>query len=297
MEDRMRVTGGQSVRLIEINADAGLGMGLFETLHGFSEPKELAQALDAAGRQHYGHAAPALIRYLTGDTERLVEGTRAFIGRFIKQSCPENADGQVSRVAQRFALIAAAGEMAIASGIVPWKRGIVRSTCKQLFDQWIAARGTSGPIEIENAILQIKRIIERDGPARFTPWDSPSLLTINRLGLVRTIEQGTDEESQIFYVLPEGWKEICQGFDAKLITAACVERGIIVPEKDGKFQKQVRLPGLGKRRCYEIHASVLFGDDYVPSHGLLNGSAYNIETVNGAQLHHFPGGTGGTGGT
>jgi putative DNA primase/helicase len=55
-----------------------------------------------------------------------------------------------------------------------WKRGAVRSTCKQLFDQWIAARGTSGPIEIENAIVQIKRIIERDGPTRFTPWDSPA---------------------------------------------------------------------------------------------------------------------------
>ena len=56
-EDRMRTTGGQAVRIGEIGADTGQGM--FQSLHGFKEPKQLADALNAAGREHYGHAAPA----------------------------------------------------------------------------------------------------------------------------------------------------------------------------------------------------------------------------------------------
>ncbi len=68
-EERMRTTGGQTVRLVEIGADAGHGMGMFQTLHGFKEPKQLAEALNAGGRQHYGHAAPAFIRHLTGDLD------------------------------------------------------------------------------------------------------------------------------------------------------------------------------------------------------------------------------------
>ena len=291
-EDRMRVTGGQTVRLIELSADAGRGMGMFETLHGFAGPKELAQALDAAGREHYGHAAPAFIRYLTQDMERLTGGAREFVAKFIGQVCQPDADGQVVRVAQRFALIAAAGEMAVAAGIVPWTRGDASRACKRLFAEWVAARGTSGPIEIENGILQIRRIIERDGPARFTPWHLPSHLTISRLGFVKIVNEGTDDETQIFYVLPEGWKELCQGFDPKLLAKSLVERGIIQPDNDGKLQRQVRLPGLGKRRCYEIHASVLFIDDDHVAPNQVNGHAHEQPLVNGAGVSHFSGGIG-----
>ncbi len=280
-EDRMKVTGGQSVRLIELSAEAGCGMGMFETLHSFAGPKELAQALDAAGREHYGHAAPAFIRYLTQDMERLTGGARDFVAKFTGQVCPQHADGQVVRVAQRFGLIAAAGEMAIAAGIVPWKRGEPSRACKQLFAEWIAARGTSGPIEIENALLQIKRIIERDGPARFTPWHLPSHLTISRLGFVRVLNEGTNEEEQLFYVLPEAWKELCQGFDPKLIAKALVERSIIQPDNDGKFQKPVRLPGMGVRRCYEIHSSTLFPDDSAVTPERIDGVSHGKSVLNG----------------
>jgi len=296
-EDRMKVTGGQSVRLIELSAEAGCGMGMFETLHGFAGPKELAQALDAAGREHYGHAAPAFIRYLTQDMERLTGGARDFVAKFTGQVCPQHADGQVVRVAQRFGLIAAAGEMAIAAGIVPWKRGEPSRACKQLFAEWIAARGTSGPIEIENALLQIRRIIERDGPARFTPWHLPSHLTISRLGFVRVLNEGTNEEEQLFFVLPEAWKELCQGFDPKLIARSLVERGVIQPDSDGKFQKRVRLPGMGVRRCYEIHASALFPNEDAGTPERINGHTYGEPVPNGGGVCHFSGATSATGAT
>ncbi len=278
-EDRMRATGGQAVRLVEINADAGRGMGMFQTLHGFKEPKQLAEALTAAGRDHYGHAAPAFIRHLTGDLDRLTEGTKAYIARFIQQNCGKDADGQVSRVAARFGLIAAAGELAITAGIVPWARGEVREACKRLFAEWIAARGTAGPIETQNGMLQVKSFIELHGSSRFTPWHSPAHPTINRVGFFRVFNEGTEDEKVIYYVLPEGWKEICRGCDAKLIASAMADRGIINPDNDGKFQRRVRLPGMGVRRCYEIDAALLFEDDGEPlAH--VNGS-------NWSGLEHF----------
>ena len=287
-EDRMRVTGGQTVRLIEINADAGRGMGMFETLHGFSEPKELAQALDAAGREHYGHAAPAFIRYLTAGTEHLVENARAFIGKFVKQTAPAEADGQVSRVAQRFGLIAAAGEMAIAAGIVPWKRGDPSRACRQLFSEWVAGRGTSGPIEIQTGIQQVKLFLELHGSSRFTAWDNPNQPTLNRVGFYRIFNSGGEEEYVTYYILPEGWKEILRGFDPKLIASAMAQRGIISPDMDGKFQKNIRLPAMGVRRCYEINATVLFGiaDDHLMH---LNAHALNGSGGHGmthAQIAH-----------
>ncbi len=262
-EDRIRATGGQSVRLVEINADAGCGMGMFQNLHGLAEPKAFAQALDAAGREHYGHAAPAFIRHLTASREKLTAMARVYIARFVTDVCSNKADGQVSRVAQRFGLIAAAGEIANTAGIVPWNKGDARAACQKLFEGWLAERGTDGPIEIQNGIQQVMRVLDRDGASRFTPWDAWSQPTINRLGFAKTLDAGTVNETQIFYVTPESWKEICQGFDPKIIAKALVARGAIRPDSEGKFQIPARLPGIGLRRCYEIHASKLFNAEAI----------------------------------
>lgn len=48
---------------------------------------------------------------------------RSFCDQFVRYHCPEGADAQISRVAARFGLIAAAGEIARDAGIVPWPEG------------------------------------------------------------------------------------------------------------------------------------------------------------------------------
>ena len=45
-------TAGQEIRLADFDADAGEGMGVFESLNGFERPAALASALkDAASRR------------------------------------------------------------------------------------------------------------------------------------------------------------------------------------------------------------------------------------------------------
>lgn len=56
-EEGGRVKAGQSVRLIDVPADAGAGLGIFEELHGFSSPQVFADALKQAAATDYGHAA------------------------------------------------------------------------------------------------------------------------------------------------------------------------------------------------------------------------------------------------
>jgi putative DNA primase/helicase len=50
------------------------------------------------------------------------ESVRHTIKLFMGEHCRLDADGQVQRVAQRFALVAAAGELGIALGVLPWPR-------------------------------------------------------------------------------------------------------------------------------------------------------------------------------
>ena len=119
-ENGKRSTAGQEVRVIDIPADAGQGMGIFEKLHGFSRPDLLADALKDANARHYGHAARVFIAEIVKDVPGVTAEIRELIAEAASKICPEKADGQVRRVARRFAVAACAGELAISFGILPW---------------------------------------------------------------------------------------------------------------------------------------------------------------------------------
>src|SRR5262249_22626494 len=66
---------GQGVRMVDLSADAGAGLGVFQELHGFPSAAALADHLRAATSAHCGTAGPAyldqLARERAGDPEKL----------------------------------------------------------------------------------------------------------------------------------------------------------------------------------------------------------------------------------
>src|SRR5918995_1168129 len=67
MEDgKKRLAAGQHVRIVDIAADAGTGLGLFEHLHGFTSADALARYLRSASAPVYGVAAPVFLGSIAG---------------------------------------------------------------------------------------------------------------------------------------------------------------------------------------------------------------------------------------
>ncbi len=242
-EDGRRATAGQNVRVVDLAADAGTGYGVFDILHGFNRAADLADSLKEAGETHYGHAGRKFIERLVYDIDRAREKIRLLTNDFLARYCPDGASGQARRVAKRFALVAAAGEMAQSFGIVPWAAGEAYEGSGRLFDEWLSARGHTGNQEIEDGIEQVRRTIERDGSARFQPWDDVTRQVRDRLGFVRLTNSISGQ--RIFYIYPNGWKEICKPYDAGAIAKAMIERRIIDPDQEGRPNHKVRLPGCG----------------------------------------------------
>ena len=114
-----RQTAGQQVRVVDVPAHTGSPHGLFEELHGFPDAGDLAKHLVAASRENYGHAARAFINEISADLENARLAVADHVAAFLRDQVPTGADGQVSRVASRFALIAAAGEIATSIGLLP----------------------------------------------------------------------------------------------------------------------------------------------------------------------------------
>jgi uncharacterized protein (DUF927 family) len=269
-----RVAAGQQVRIIDIAADAGAGMGIFETLHGFPSADALARHLKMAAGEHYGHPHAEFLRILTKDFDAVAPAVISYRDEFMADHCPKGADGQVSRVAARFGLVAAGGEMATAFRILPWEPGEATRAAAKCFRDWLELRGDVEPAEVREGIAAVRRFIELHGSARFEPMGdlaprdgigAPIDVRIaNRAGFRRLAGAGEGVE---YLILPEVWRgEVCAGMDAGAVAKTMAERGLIAIGGDGKPQKKERLPGFSSPvRCYVVRPHILSDADAGPA--------------------------------
>lgn len=269
-----KAMAGLEVRLVNLPANAGMGMGMFQNLHGRLTPAALAEELRDAARLHHGIAARAFLARLA--TDRVANGTelRETLDElrtgFIAEHVPAGAAGQIRSVAGRFALIGAAGELARDYGVLPWPDGEALRAAGACFAAWLAERGGTGSGEDTAALAQVRAFLEAHGESRFTllaphvPGAEPTppdvTRTINRAGFRRRVGSG-DAERWEYLILPEAWKaEVCKGLDAKRTAEMLAGRCLMVGGTERHRAELVRIPTEGPRRVYVVSGAIL-GDD------------------------------------
>ncbi len=260
-----RAAAGQEVRVVDIPADAGAGLGIFEHLGDFQSAGDLAEHLRRATAETCGTAGPAYLDILTRDPEAIGQTVREIVREFVAETCPADADGQVRRVAARFGLVAAGGEVAVQFGILPWPEGEASKAAARCFNDWLAARGGIEPAEDREAVATVRRFIEAHGTSRFEAmWEvagdqpeSEREKVVNRVGFRRRARDGSTE----YVILPEMWRtEICAGHDAGRVARVLADKGFLLPGSDGKPQRVTRIPGVqGSVRAYVITSGILAG--------------------------------------
>lgn len=243
-------SAGQEIRLADIEADAGAGMGIFEELHSYPSPAALALAIKEACNKYHGSTGIRWLNHLVEDRQKLAEFINEAIKQFVDEVTPMDAAGQVVRVARRFALVAIAGELASRYGLTGWVAGEATKAARKCYDAWLEGFGGKGNREERTILDQVRAFIETHGASRFEDLDASSdQRIINRVGFFRTGVNGERE----FLVLPKSFrKEICQGFSEKIVKSTLIKAGLLIPAKDGKPSQNTRLPGLGSPRVYVI---------------------------------------------
>jgi putative DNA primase/helicase len=257
MEDRgRRARAGQMVRLLDIPADRGLGFGAFDNAGPDGDPAVLSKSIKLAAQSNYGTAGPEFVRRLISEG---VDGAtvRAMVTDFVAAEIAAGADGQVSRAAERLGLVMAAGELATALGVVPWRKGAAREAAAWALGQWIAGRGGTEPAEVRQAIETVRLLIQQHGQSRFEPLDYDDYREVrpvsNRLGW-RT---GSGPDAQ--WLIPgEVWRsEVCAGLDFKFVAKVLGERGML--ERAGDGWQPVRRIGGRSTRVYVVHGNIFEG--------------------------------------
>ena len=264
LAEKMREVGqrskaGQEVRLVDVPADAGQGLGLFESLHNFGSAAEMADHLRSETQSNYGHAAHAFLEAITHDLPELGKAIRLAVEEFKADFCPSDADGQVKRVCARFGLIAAAGVLATAAGVLLWPEEEAKHAAAKCFAAWLEERGGTGPSEINKGLAQVRRFFQAHGASRFVPWGDPDRPVINRAGFVKHDEQ---ESGDVFYVFGDVFRdEICRGFDPKMLARELITRGFMMPSSAGEPTTNKRLPGTSRQQRVYVITSAVLGEE------------------------------------
>lgn len=247
-EGGKRSRAGQEIRLLDIPASRPYGA--WDNLHGHPGGREFSDAIQRASVTHYGHAGPAFIRKLLefGDLEDLPN----LLAKFCEQY--PSASGQESRAAERFALVAMAGELAIQFGILPLQAGTVRAAMLELFNVWRAGRG-EGPSEDRQILRAVADFIDRHGGSRFQSVEAGAEVVRDRAGYW---EAGNDGHLYLF--TRSGLEEAAKGFDLARATLALDKVGALAKKEPGKQQHRKRLPDGSNPGLYWINPARLGPD-------------------------------------
>ncbi|MDR3493358.1 MAG: DUF927 domain-containing protein [Ancalomicrobiaceae bacterium] len=253
-EGKQRAMAGQAVRLVDIPADAGKGFGSFDHSGPTGNAKDIADSIKRAARTAYGTAGPEFVRRLISEgLEEVSSLALGSVDAFRSTMVPRGADGQVQRAADRFGLVAAAGEIAASLGVVPWPAGSAKRAAEVCFLAWMESRGGSEAHEVREAVERVRAFVQAHGDSRFEPL--PKMLESrpipNRVGYRRG--EGGDREWLIF---PEAWKaEVVAGLDPKAAASALSDRCMLRRANDG-FQRVEKIDGK-PTRFYVVTAEIL----------------------------------------
>ncbi|MCD6616743.1 DUF927 domain-containing protein [Aeromonas veronii] len=244
-----RTQAGMEVRTIQIPSDTGQH-GAFEWLHGMGCGRTFADTLKANADHQHGTAFRALVEALAADMEQ----HRGEIKRLAAELTPKGAGNQVGRAINRFALVAAAGELATRLGVTGWPEGEALRAVRVCLKAWLAERGHLGNKEDAATLAQVRGFVTAHQYTRFADWFDSSHRPANMVGYRKVESSGVS-----FFVLSPGWAEITKGRDPKRAAHLCREAGYLLVSNDKKhLQRLVRLPGMGNGvRVYVLAERVL----------------------------------------
>ncbi|WP_455883571.1 DUF927 domain-containing protein [Pseudomonas putida] len=234
---------GAELRMVDVNAGTRTHRA-FDDVHGLTG-QEFHRTLNDAVSQNYGHVGPAFVESLIQQPEDLHSAFRKERQAFGTES------SQAGRVADRFAIMALAGELAIRRKLVNWPEGTATKACRLLFNEWLLTMG-DGNAEDRQILRGIANFIDLHGDSRFSEFRHSGNTTVhNRAGYYEV-----DGGSRLYLFNNPGLTEAAIGFNLQRIVRALQGADALAKVDTEAGQKRSKksytMPGGGKSRFYVI---------------------------------------------
>ncbi|MFG0394306.1 DUF927 domain-containing protein [Pseudomonas sp. zbq_4] len=236
---------GAELRMVDVNAGTRTHRA-FDELHGLEGADFHRQLTVAVGANH-GHIGPAFVEKLLASDDRpgLLEDFAGIRAQFVE----DNA--QAGRVADRFSVIALAGEMAIAYDLLPWAPGTALADCQLLYGEWLSRVG-GGNAEDRQILAGILDFIDKHGSSRFSDVEdqTPDTKVFNRAGYWEVVGA-----KRLYLFNKSALTEAAHGHGLARVVKALEGAGALAKhdtDRDSRRTKKYRLPAGGSARLYVI---------------------------------------------
>ena len=240
-ENGQRTRAGQEIRLAEVD------IGDFENTHDF-ETGQFVDTLRVNTLKYFGSIGIEYLRLLVTKRGEYAELFERSINNFVFKYVPPNASGQIHRVAKRFGLVAAAGELATGFGLTGWTEGSAAEAVVRCFNSWLETFGNIiTDREFTSVLEQTKLFFELHGASRFSPLDIHDRTLQNRAGFYSVSNDLFGNNERLYYLLPEVLKnEVLKGLNFKTAIQVLIEAGWIMPG-NGRSAQKIRIPAFGNK--------------------------------------------------
>lgn len=221
---------GQEVRLLQITADAGKGMGMFENIHDFSSGAEFSNHIKKVTSKYYGEPLRNWLQYLVFNTEDSSQKAQIIIEKFKAEvSLLGNLVSIAPRAALRFGAVAAAGELATKVGLTGWNTGEAYEAAITCFKSWYEYMLTVDPTA--KAVRRVCQYII-DHEAEFVDPSSSDEPTVGY------------RKRETFLIFPEVFRDhICNGIDYHDIAEKLEMAGFLLTSGQNRQQRNERVRG------------------------------------------------------
>ena len=271
-----KTNAGIEVRVAHIDADAGKGLKTFDSLVMATTGAAQADKIKELSHAYYGVAGIAWLEHITNDKAATTATARQLVSDFMNQY--SDLAPQAHRVAKRFAIVAAAGEMATLAGITGWQAGQATTAVMTCLDNWLDNYGHDGEHEQRQIIEHIKAFIEQHGSSRFQPChihmhqDFETKIT-NRAGY-------HNYDTGEYYFSTSTFDEVCSPFNKSKVLQVLDEAGLLNMTESDRKTCRVALPFKKNRtRVYAVKNDILSCETTKNT-----GTAGTIHTPQGLEL-------------
>lgn len=153
---------GEEVRVVDVPADAGRGLGIFESLpKGINAPNELAEKLNIASKNYYGIAQQVFLEKFTQqlheNSELVIRRLQDLINKFLNEHQVDRNIGHKVRLAKRFAFVYAAGYFAMKYKVLPFSREQIMESISCCYLDAVKTRVAP----LEDSLSDARKVLEK----------------------------------------------------------------------------------------------------------------------------------------
>tara|TARA_R110002073_G_scaffold105839_3_gene239207 strand:- start:3990 stop:6305 length:2316 start_codon:yes stop_codon:yes gene_type:complete len=260
-----RAMAGQEIRLLDLEADGGAGQGVWSRMNSDLGPAEFSDRLRSAIDANYGLASIAFLEDIAADRKAAKAEAEKLVTEFEAMARVSGDTGQVNRALRRFSLVAAAGEIAIRAGILPWPEGVATQSVLKVFEGWAAGFGRSQLREDRSAIMAVRDALETHQTKFGAVREEEEYAETDRAGEARAMDSWgyrwtAPTGERLFLFNNSAWNnEVLQNHDPRRAARALRDAGLLHCDGEDRLKKKVRVRGR-HQNFYAVSEHVLEWD-------------------------------------